>query len=213
MKGLDKIWNKLIFAFKEVTCDSTSNVTGKIYIHGKKGGVTIGNNCILISESTVNPTSGFSHCYFRTEKDGFISIGNNVGISHTNITSFVGVTIEDNVLIGSGVKIWDTDFHSVDYTYRSCSEDSDVKSSPILIKEGAFIGACSIILKGVTIGRNSVIGAGSVVTKSVPDNEIWAGNPAKFVRKLGGVYRKLRNRLNYIRTIINLFIIGVSCEF
>ncbi len=186
MKGLDKIWNKLIFCFKEVICDSTSKVVGKIYIHGKKGGVTIGNNCTLISKSTVNPTSGFSHCYFRTEKDGFIRIGNNVGISHTNITSFTGVTIEDNVLIGSGTKIWDTDFHSVDITYRNCSENPYIKSLPILIKEGAFIGACSIILKGVTIGRNSVIGAGAVVTKNVPDNEIWAGNPAKFVKKLGG---------------------------
>ena len=184
MKCLDKIWNKLIFYFKEVKFDSTSNVAGKIYIHGKKGGVTIGSNCTLISKSTVNPTSGFSHCYFRTEKDGFIRIGNNVGISHTNITSFAGVTIENNVLIGSGVKIWDTDFHSVDYAYRNSSEEPDVKSIPILIKEGAFVGACSIILKGVIIGRNSVIGAGSVVTKNVPDNEIGAGNPAKFVRKI-----------------------------
>lgn len=163
---------------------------------------------MLISKSTVNPTSGFSHCYFRAERDGFISIGNNVGISHTNITSFAGVTIEDNVLIGSGVKIWDTDFHSVDYTYRRYSEDPDVKSAPILIKEGAFIEACSIILKGVTIGRNSVIGAGAVVTKNVPDNEIWAGNPAKFVKKLGGVYRKLRNRLNHTISIIELSVVG-----
>lgn len=47
-----------------------------------------------------------------------------------------------------------------------------------------IIGACSIVLKGVTIGKNSVVGAGSVVTKSIPDNEVWAGNPAKFIRKV-----------------------------
>lgn len=53
----------------------------------------------------------------------------------------------------------------------------------VTIREGAFIGAHCVILKGVTIGKNAVVGAGSVVTKSIPDNEIWAGNPAKFIRK------------------------------
>lgn len=52
------------------------------------------------------------------------------------------------------------------------------------IRDNEFIGAFTIILKGVTVGENSVIGAGSVVTKSVPDNQIWAGNPAKFIRAL-----------------------------
>ena len=58
------------------------------------------------------------------------------------------------------------------------------KAKPVIIKDGAFIGTDCIILKGVTIGEKSVIGAGSVVTKSVPDGEIWAGNPAKFIRKV-----------------------------
>lgn len=56
-----------------------------------------------------------------------------------------------------------------------------MKTAPIKIKKGAFIGANSIILKGVEIGENSVIGAGSVVTQNVPDKEIWAGNPARFI--------------------------------
>lgn len=62
--------------------------------------------------------------------------------------------------------------------------DPGIKSKPILIKEGAFIGAHSIVLKGVTIGKYSVIGAGSVITKDIPDNEVWAGNPARFIKKL-----------------------------
>lgn len=90
-------------------------------------------------------------------------------------------------MIGSGTKIFDTDFHSVLYEDR-LNGDRNVTSAPVHICEGAFIGACSIILKGVTIGKHSVIGAGSVVTKDVPDNEIWAGNPAKYVKdlQLGG---------------------------
>ena len=56
--------------------------------------------------------------------------------------------------------------------------------APVKIEDNAFVGARSMILKGITIGKNSIIGAGSVVTKSVPENEIWAGNPARFVRKI-----------------------------
>lgn len=85
---------------------------------------------------------------------------------------------------GGGVKLYDTDFHSISYEERIQKPDPGIKSKPILIKEGAFIGAHSIILKGVTVGRHSVIGAGSVVTKDIPDNEVWAGNPARFIRKL-----------------------------
>ncbi len=59
--------------------------------------------------------------------------------------------------------------------------------SSVLIKKNAFIGAHTIILKGVTVGERSIIGAGSVVTKSIPDDEVWAGNPAKRIRKCGDI--------------------------
>lgn len=88
----------------------------------------------------------------------------------------------NNVLIGGNVKIYDTDFHWVDYNKRIITEGG--KSTEVVIKDGFFIGAHSIILKSVIIGERSVIGAGSVVTKDIPDDELWAGNPAKFVRKL-----------------------------
>lgn len=122
-----------------------------MFIHGKKNGIQIGDNVIIHSNHVVNPTSGFQHCYIRSEGKEKIVIGNNIGMSHVNITSFTSIKIEDNVLIGSGVKIWDTDFHAVEFSDR-CN-NVNCKSSPILIKEGAFIGACSIILKGVTIGK------------------------------------------------------------
>lgn len=87
--------------------------------------------------------------------------------------------------IGGGVCIYDTDFHSLDPILRNSAEDIKFrKTKAILIKENAFIGAHSIILKGVTIGKNSIVGAGSVVTKSIPDNQIWAGNPARFIKNI-----------------------------
>lgn len=81
--------------------------------------------------------------------------------------------------------MYTTDFHSLNPEVRSTVNDmKQRKSAPVVIMDHAFIGAHCIILKGVTIGKNAIVGAGSVVTKSIPDNEIWAGNPAKFIRKV-----------------------------
>ena len=75
-------------------------------------------------------------------------------------------------------------FCSGAYENRVQNGDTDVKTKPILIKEGAFIGAHAMILQGVTIGRHSVVGAGAVVTKDIPDGQIWGGNPAVCIRKI-----------------------------
>ena len=111
-------------------------------------------------------------------------IGQNSGLSNCTIVSHASVELGSDVKIGGGVKIYDTDFHILDPVAR-LSAGSDVPEvKPVVIRDGAFVGAYSIILKGVTIGANSVIGAGSVVTKNVPENEIWAGNPAAFLRNV-----------------------------
>lgn len=179
---LDDLWNSFLLFHKRVKYGHGLCITGRLYVHGKKAGVVIGNDVTIHSVPTSNPTSGFQHTYLRSEGNGSIVIGSRVGMSHVNITSFDSVTIEDDVLIGSGVKIWDTDFHSVYYENRI--KDNDIKSAPVKIERGAFIGACSIILKGVTIGERAIIGAGSVVTKDIPSDEMWAGNPAKLIRKI-----------------------------
>lgn len=117
--------------------------------------------------------------------NGELLIGNNVGISNSYISAYNNIQIEDNVMIGACCKIMDTDFHPVNYTERVVYNGL-AKTAPILIKEGAFIGACSIITKGVTIGEHAVIGAGSVVTCDIPKDEVWGGNHARFIKKLGG---------------------------
>lgn len=150
-----------------------------------KGTITIGKNVQFRSGKSYNIIGGDTRLVLRTYRGGRIIIGDNVGISNSAIVSMSRIEIEDNVFIGGSCCIWDTDFHSANIDNRLMEHDTDIKTAPVLIKKGAFIGARSIILKGVTIGENSILGAGSVVTKNIPDGEIWAGNPAKFIKKVG----------------------------
>ena len=148
------------------------------------GKIEIGNNFKLNSGKNANPIGGDTTARIFCRKNGQIKIGNNVGISNSTLHIFKSLTIEDNVLIGGSCKIWDSDFHSIDTIERTKNGDNQVVSKAIHIKENVFIGGSSIILKGVTIGRNSIVAAGSVVSKSIPDNEIWGGNPAKKIKSI-----------------------------
>lgn len=111
------------------------------------------------------------------------SIGNHCKISsHSFICE--GVVIEDDVFIGHGVMFTNVLMpRSVNEAGQLQSEE-DWECIPTYIRRGASIGSGSVILCGNTIGEKAVIGAGSVVTKDVPANEIWAGNPARFFKKV-----------------------------
>ncbi len=148
-----------------------------------KGNIHIGLDFRANSGRSKNPIGGDTVLRLITETSGVINIGDNVGISNSTLFSKENITIMNGVLIGGGCSIWDSDFHSLDKTIRGGVNDIGV-SKPILIKENAWLGGKTIVLKGVTIGENSIIGAGSVVTKSIPDNQIWAGNPAKFIKNI-----------------------------
>lgn len=91
------------------------------------------------------------------------------------------IDIGKNTLIGTEFTAYDSDFHDLDFDQRM---DGTTKVAPIMIGENVFIGSRVTILKGVTIGNNSVISAGSVVTKSVPPNCVAGGNPAKVIGAL-----------------------------
>lgn len=121
-----------------------------------------------------------------------ISIGNNV-IININCT-FVDcnkITIGNNVLIASNVQIYTTT-HPVNisdrlldnWSYNNPHAFFNTYALPITIEDNVWIGGSVIILSGVTIGKNSVIGAGSVVNKSIPPNSLAVGNPCKIIRKI-----------------------------
>ena len=94
-----------------------------------------------------------------------------------------GVRIEDNVFIGHNVSFINDKYPRATKKGRPQAE-KDWKVTPTLVKKGASIGTSSTILCGITIGENCIIGAGSVVTKDVPAEEVWAGAPARKLRVL-----------------------------
>ena len=105
-------------------------------------------------------------------------------MSATNITCVKSVKIGSHVLIGAGCFITDSNHHSIDWRTRCLEGDADKKSAPVVINDYVFVGAKSIILKGVTIGEKSVIAAGSVVVNDIPANCIAGGNPCKVIKYL-----------------------------
>lgn len=108
-------------------------------------------------------------------------IGKNCKIStHTFICE--GVTIEDNVFIGHNVTFINDKYPRATNPDGSMQTESDWKVIPTLVKRGASIGSSATILCGVTIGENAMVGAGSVVTKDVPDNAVAAGVPARVIK-------------------------------
>ena len=120
----------------------------------------IGNNCNI-------------NCQVFIEND--VIIGDNVTIK-PGVQIWDGLRIENNVFIGPNVTFTN------DRYPRSKQYPEEFQQT--LIKKGASIGANTTILGGITIGENTLIGAGSVVTKDVPANELWVGNPAKFYKKI-----------------------------
>jgi acetyltransferase-like isoleucine patch superfamily enzyme len=119
--------------------------------------------------------------FVEIQKNAFI--GKNCKISsHTFICE--GVHIEDNVFVGHNVTFINDKHPRATNVDGSMQSDADWKVVETFIKKGASIGSSSTIMCGITIGENSIIGAGAVVTKDIPPNSIAAGVPAKVIRKI-----------------------------
>lgn len=175
--------NRFIFSGRNVSWVIFPRITGILTIKGQ-GELKIGKNVKITSGLGKNPVGLSSKTIVCIASSALVTIGDNVGISNSLIYAWNSITIEDDVMIGGGCQVFDTDFHSLQYQDRIHRGDKKVKSSPIRIKKGAFIGTSSIITKGVTIGERSIVAAGSVVVKDIPADEVWGGNPCKFLKKL-----------------------------
>ncbi|MBE6337299.1 MAG: acyltransferase [Lentimicrobiaceae bacterium] len=161
------------------------NLLIRLLTRSKNGELIIGNNFKSNNKIKSNSIGLIQPCIFNIyAPNSKIIIGDNVGISGSTICATTSVTIGNNVLIGSGCLISDTDSHPIDWEDRLYDRNEKTRKAPIVIEDNVFIGARSIILKGVTVGEGAVIGAGSVVSKDVPPYSIVCGNPARVVKTL-----------------------------
>lgn len=119
-----------------------------------------------------------------------ISIGRNVVIRPNTMLfadpregSQGSIIIEDDVMLGSGVHVY-VGNHRFDLPNKNIIDQGHSDAKSAVLKEGCWLGANVVILPGVTIDKNSVVAAGSIVTKDVPDRVVVAGNPAKIIKQL-----------------------------
>jgi acetyltransferase-like isoleucine patch superfamily enzyme len=145
-----------------------------------------------------NHVSCYAGCSFSIGKKGTCSIGDFTLVNGALIMSEERIEIGSYCLISWSVGIADSDFHPIEPAQRRIDAQAlapffkgrpprpTIRTAPVIISDNVWIGMNATILKGVTIGENSVVAAGSVVTKSIPANVIVAGNPAVVIKKLDG---------------------------
>lgn len=146
-----------------------------------KGEIIIGDNVRFGYVSSAHYYSHYGYIEARTEASK-IKIGNNVIINNNcNIVAVNQIEIGDDCIIGINFSVIDSDFHHLDINKRF---EKEPPSKPVKIGKNVFIGNNVTVLKGVVISDNTVIGNGSIVSSSIPENVIAAGNPARIIKKL-----------------------------
>lgn len=178
-KLIEIIFTKYVY-FKatlwDITLGKKSSFRGNVLFYKTKGSkIIIGEKCRFNSLNYFN-FRGLNHkCILQTgTNEAIIEIGNNCGFSGVSIVCDKKVKIGNNVLCGANVRIGDRNGHFDIYP---------IPPKDIHIEDNVWIGMNCSIMPGVQIGANSIVGAGSIVTKNIPSNEIWAGVPAKFIKK------------------------------
>lgn len=161
-----------------VTIGKGCRFMGKLHFERlQESSITIGSNCIFNSTPTSNRVGLYAPCIISTAKKGAkITIGKGCGFSGTRIWSAQSIILGNNVRCGANTYITDSDAHSDDYRAG--------KDKPVVIEDNVWLGLNVVVLKGVHIGKNSLIGANSLVTKDIPANVIAAGNPCKVIKQI-----------------------------
>jgi acetyltransferase-like isoleucine patch superfamily enzyme len=154
--------------------------------------ISIGNGCKLISAFSANSHGVTRPCFLSAISPGsLISLGASCGLSGTIITASEKVVLGDRVQCGANTLITDNDAHSLDASVRRREIEGTLPrgvnhniSKPVIIHDDVWLGMGVTVLKGVEIGARSVIGAGSLVTKSIPPDSLAVGVPARVIKTL-----------------------------
>ena len=186
------IYNRIRFNIRGIKYGKNFRVYNYLYLNIKSDTkITIGDNFTFTSGGGYNPLCRNIKGYIYAADNAEIIIGNNTGISSSCIWANNKISIGNNVLIGGDTIIMDTDAHNLDYKIRASGKKNKkgqfidnitANNKPIVIEDDVLIGTRCIILKGTKIGARSIIGSGSIVTKSIPANCIAAGNPCKVIK-------------------------------
>lgn len=130
-----------------------------------------------------SPLFFFTYAYIEARNiNSKISIGDGTWVNNnfTAIAEYTSITIGKRVLIGTGVEVYDSDFHGISIKDRGQTKADWAK--PVVIEDDVFLGSNVRVLKGVTIGKGSVIANSSVVVKDIPSGVIAGGNPARVIK-------------------------------
>ncbi len=174
-----RLWKKTGVLYKNVRA-----VGGSVDLN-VKGLIELPHDGVLtFVNDAKHSTLGISRtCKLSVYKEAKLIFHGQFGMSNTVVVATKRVEIGKNVIIGGGVTIVDSDFHSLNYNdWFTVQDENNMISKDVVIGDNVFIGMNSIILKGVTIGDRAVIAAGSVVSKNIPSDEVWGGNPAVFIK-------------------------------
>ncbi len=150
----------------------------------RKSRMQFGEGLNLRSTIRSNPLGPHHPVFLTTWRAGAeLRVGQHFAMTGGVICAAEKIVIGDHVTVGANATIVDTDFHPIDAKNR-LENSSEGATAPVIIGDHVFLGMNCIILKGVEIGNGSVIGAGSVVTSSIPPATIAAGNPARLIKSL-----------------------------
>lgn len=167
--------------FRKAIRDKKGRILSGVKIH-ISGNFNVGSN-ITIGAKGIDL---FEKSQIHVARNANLIIGDNVGMTNVSIFCIDSISIGNYVKIGAGCLLFDSNFHSTDWNFRMDpnKDTSNARTSTIIIKDHCFIGARCIIQKGVTIGARTIIAAGSVVTRSIPDDCIAGGNPCKVIKTI-----------------------------
>lgn len=191
-----KVWNeiarrlsyplaRLIFKYNGIPWGRNWRIYGLPIIQKHRGStITFGPGLSLRSSYASNPGVPNHPVSISTlTEDACLKVGANFGMSGGAIVLVDQITIGDHVYLGVNSYIFDSDFHPLDYRQRQTNPNHGA-TRPVVIEDNVFIGMNCTIMKGVHLGAGSVIGAGSVVVRSIPPYTIAAGNPARVIKHL-----------------------------
>lgn len=175
-------WVRVLFLVNGIEWKRGWRFYGVPIIQKHRGSVMrFGAGLQLRSTARSNPLGANHPVVLCTWQSGaLLQIGKNFAMTGGSIVAAKKIIIGNNVNVGANTVIMDTDFHPLEAEARR-SDFGSSKTAPVVIEDNVFIGMNCLILKGVTLGEGSVIGAGSVVTKDVPPYTIVAGNPVRFI--------------------------------